>query len=312
MKFLEGWPERARELYAEFERQRRQKSRHSRDYLRNLGRFLAFQAERGLLFREFPPSLINAYLEKFTPKQQRTQLGILRPWMRFLYRRRELLSPLHEDYSGAHLPLYGRRPPLTHEQILQVFHLVPLDTSRGLRDRAFLEMAYGTAMRRAELINLDLADVELGEGWVFLRNTKNNRQRKVPLTYWASHYLRRYLEEARPLQTSPLSSTALWLNRFGQRLALSGLRQSLHRGHRIQDHLDFPFTLHQLRHSAATHMLTAGASLRAVQELLGHGDIASTGHYTHLNPYDLKEMHERFHPRNQAIGAGFFQDVTEP
>lgn len=310
MKFLEGWPERARELYAEFERQRRQKSRHSRDYLRNLGRFLAFQAELGFLFREFPPSLINAHLDRFTPKQQRQQLTILRPWMRFLYRRRELLTPLHEDYSGAHLPLYGRRPPLTHEQILQVFGLVPLDTPRGLRDRAFLEMAYGTAMRRAELINLDLPDLELSEGWVFLKDTKNNRQRKVPLTYWALFYTRRYLEEARPLLASPLSSTALWLNRFGQRLALTGFNQILDRGYRVQDHLDFSFTLHQLRHSAATHMLTAGASLRAVQELLGHVEIASTSHYTHLTPYDLKEMHERFHPRNQALGVGFF-DLDE-
>lgn len=306
----ETWPERGQDLYFEYAQQRQQRSRHTREYLRQLSRFLRFQAEQGFSFRDFPQHLVESYLDAVQPRQQRKELSVLRPWMRFLYRRKELLLPVHEDYPGSHLPHYGRRSPLSHEQILQAFELFPLDTPQGLRDRAILEVAYGTAMRREEIINLELPDVDLAEGWVFLRDTKNNRQRKVPLTRWAWHFLKRYLAEARPLLASPLSSKSLWLNRFGQKLHLSGINQRLSKVYRVEKTLGFAFTPHQLRHSAATHLLTAGASLRVVQELLNHAKMASTAHYTHLTPQYLKDMHERFHPRNHALGAGIFD--TDP
>lgn len=309
----EDWPLRARQLLAEYARRRAQKSRHARDHLRQLHRFLQFQSKHGASFRDFSKTVVYGYLVGFTARQARHWLTILRPWMRFLFQRKELLQPHHEDFSGAHLPLYGRRAALTYEQVLIVLNLPPLDTPQGLRDRALLEMAYGTGMRKGELLALDLGDLDLGEGFVFVKDSKNNRQRKVPLTGWARHFLRRYLEESRPQLTSPLSSNTLWLNRYGTRLYRTAINLRLKKYYHVRKALGgVPFAFHQLRHSAATHLLVAGAPLVVVKELLGHSCIESTAIYTHLTPAHLLEMHHRFHPRNSPEWAGVFSVAENP
>jgi integrase/recombinase XerD len=188
---------------------------------------------------------------------------------------------------------------------LQVLDLPPLDEPEGLRDRAILEMAYGSAMRRSELVYLDLADVDLATGLVSIRQAKNYCQRTVPLTHWALHYLRRYLQEARPQLASPLSLNALWLSETGHRLSKNRLGQRLMHVYMAEETLGFAFTLHQLRHACATHLLNSGAPLRDVQELLGHLHLNSTATYTHLTPARLRQVHRRCHPRNDP---GYFPD----
>ncbi|MCW5872954.1 MAG: tyrosine-type recombinase/integrase [Candidatus Eremiobacteraeota bacterium] len=177
---------------------------------------------------------------------------------------------------------------LSHEQVLQVLAIPLVTEPLGLRDRAYLEMAYGTEMRRGELHALELTDLDLNQGLVLVRKPKNMEQRTVPLTNWALHYLLRYLEEARPKLTSPLSLNALWLSETGRRMRLSGLGERFYKEYRAHKTLDFPFTLHQMRHACATHLLQAGASIREIQQLLGHRELASTEIYTHLTPTRLR------------------------
>jgi len=303
------WPPRSQELYQAFYRNRQQRTVVARYEMFCLDAFFRHQEQQGLSFRDFPQTSVEKYLEKFRPARRRLVLGTLRAWLRFLHRRKELLLPLHEAFGEWAFPGYARRHALSHTQVLQVFNLVPVDDPNGLRDRAFLEMAYGTAMRRGELLALELADLDLAAATVIVRRTKNDRQRLMPLTRWALHYLQRYLTEARPYFTSPLSSNTLWLNDRGGQLDAGRIGHRLAKVYQVQKRLGFAFTLHQLRHSAATHLLSAGASLMAVKELLGHVELNSTAIYTHRTPVHLVQVHDRCHPRNQAEWAGAFAEV---
>ena len=133
-----------------------------------------------------------------------------------------------------------------------------------------------------------------------IRQTKNGYQRNVPLTHWAIHFLLLYLQRTRPNLTSPLSSNALWLNRRGGRIALGWANGPLWTFYRVEETLGFPITIHMLRHATATHLLTSGASIGGVQELLGHRCLNSTQIYTSITPTHLQEVHDRCHPRNNG------------
>jgi site-specific recombinase XerD len=194
---------------------------------------------------------------------------------------------------------------LTYEEVCQFLRVFPLDDPLGLRDRAYLELAYATGMRRAELGRLDLAHVDLTTNLVHILKAKNCYARVVPINRWARHFLIRYLEEVRPLLTSPLSANALWLNRRGRRMHPGLVYLRLAKNYPLGKLLGFKVTPHQLRHACATHLLQSGAPLRAVQELLGHRDINSTAIYTHITPTHLKAVHDRCHPRNNGSVADF-------
>ena len=291
-----AWPPHAQALYWEFQRKISQKLKSAHAYLLRLDQFFHYQEQAGYSFREFPQSLLGEYFNLHGTRHVIT----LRIWLRFLFQRKELLMPLHTELNYPR-PIYRRRAILSYEQVLQLLKLPPLDEAAGLRDRAFLELAYGTGMRHGELEALDLSDVDLHSGWVYIREAKNAYQRKVPLTHWAIHFISRYLQESRPLLVTPLSPpNALWLNALGKRFARHCMGQRLHGLYRVKKTLGFPLTLHHLRHACATHLLAGGASLRDVQELLGHRDIRSTQIYTHITPVYLRSVHERCHPRNNG------------
>lgn len=298
----ESWPISAGNLYERFRARLKQRLRHPRVILQLLRPFLAAQERLGLTFREFPTHFVQGYLAELRPDPRRSTLRALRQWWRFLFAQRELLLPLHEE-TWWKFSRPRQRAARTHEQILQVLALPPLDEPAGIRDRAMLEVAYATGMRAGELIALDLIDLDLAEARVTIRQPKNGRQRTAPLTEWALRYLKLYLAKARPQLTSLLSSNALWLNPAGQRVNLNLLGNRLKRIYRSRETLGFTFTLHQLRHACATQLLEAGAPLRQVQELLGHQDLNSTQIYTHLTPVGLREVHRRCHPRNNGSFA---------
>jgi site-specific recombinase XerD len=293
------WPERAQALYRDFVVYLKQKMKTSRAYPRCLRPFFSEQVRRGLSFRDFPAEFLSAYLAALTRRNQDSFLSALRSWLRFLYLRRELLLPLHKELS-LYRPrlLQLRRVLLSYDQVLQVLQLPPLESLEGLRDRAMLEVAYASGMRPGELEALDVGDVDLKEALVNIRQAKNSCQRNVPLTRWALHYLKRYLEIARPQLASPLSWSALWLNPQGRRLRSDVLGKRLVHQYQSRQRLGFAFVLYQLRHACATHLLTAGACLRDIQELLGHLDINNTQLYTHITPTHLSDVHRRCHPRN--------------
>ena len=295
----ESWPPEGCQLYWDFQRHMTQRVKSVRQFFLVLHGFLNYQAQLGLAFREFPQATTDAYIEAQTPHNRRTIASALRVWTRFLFARKALLVAVHEEIPRPPAPR-TRRKLLSHDQVLQLLQLPWLDEPCGLRDRTYLEMAYGSGLRPAESAALDIADVDLNAGQVHIGDPKNSYQRIVPLTGWTLHFLRRYLEEARPQLSTPLSPSSLWLNAEGKRAHVSLVNSRLEKVYRARERLGFSVTVYQLRHACATHMLTAGADLREVQELLGHRVLQSTQTYTHITPSTLLSVHERCHPRNNG------------
>lgn len=172
--------------------------------------------------------------------------------------------------------------------------LPPADEARGLRDRAIIEILYGSGVRVSELCSLDLEDVDLRRGSIVVEG-KGRKERKLPLSEPACRALERYVTEGRGDLARPSSGSALFLGVRGGRLGTRAVRSMLDRYTRLEE--GSKISPHTLRHSFATHLLDAGADLRAVQELLGHEDLATTQIYTHVSTERLKAVYERTHPR---------------
>ena len=162
------------------------------------------------------------------------------------------------------------------------------------RDAAILEILYGAGLRISELCGLGPSDVDLRGGLVTVLG-KRSKIRRVPLGEAAIAAIRAYLDEARKILTVPASPPdALFLNRRGRRLTPRDARRILERRLLTDGRAISP---HTLRHAYATHLLEGGADLRAVQELLGHADVATTQLYTHLTKDRLRAVYDATHPR---------------
>lgn len=157
----------------------------------------------------------------------------------------------------------------------------------SLRDRAILELLYGSGLRVSEMAALTVSDI--GGPHFLTVLGKGNKERTVPVGRPARDALNRYLAESRPELAGERSGDVLWVGVRGGPLGTRGLRRVV-RG-RVAT---FP---HALRHSFATHLLEGGADLRTVQDLLGHADLATTQIYTSVTRRHIKAMYERSHPR---------------
>ncbi len=169
-------------------------------------------------------------------------------------------------------------------------------TTLSLRDRAMLETLYATGLRVSELVRLRLNDVSLQKG-VIVTLGKGTKQRAVPMGEEAMVWIRRYMEEARPLLLKNKSSVYFFLSIRGHAMTRQNFWEVIKKtallagieGRRIKPHV--------LRHSFATHLIEGGADLRSVQAMLGHADISTTQIYTHVTTGRLKKLHKKGHPR---------------
>jgi len=165
----------------------------------------------------------------------------------------------------------------------------------ALRDRALLETMYACGLRASEAIGLELADVDLKEGFLRARG-KGSKERLVPLGRKAVAAISAYLRGGRPKLVGERHEPKLFVNFRGGPLSRQGLYKIVQR-HAREAGLAGQMSPHTLRHSFATHLLAGGCDLRAVQEMLGHADIATTQMYTHLSGQQLKDVYFRAHPR---------------
>jgi integrase/recombinase XerC len=169
-----------------------------------------------------------------------------------------------------------------------------LERAVGLRDRAALELLYGSGLRVGEVATLTLDRVDVERGRVLVLG-KGSKEREVPISEYAADAVRDYLEHGRS-RMAPGGSRQLFFNRRGKAFSERDIRSMVERygatllpGRHV--------TPHTLRHSFATHLLEGGADIRAVQELLGHASVATTQRYTHVSRRRLFEAYERAHPR---------------
>jgi len=192
-------------------------------------------------------------------------------------------------------PRQGRRLPvhLTQKEVARLFDTL---SDAKERDRAILEVLYGGGLRLAELVGMNLEDIDLREGTVLVRG-KGRKERIAPLGGPAIAALRAYLASPdRPTPPLAAQPEPVFTGRGGRRLSRRTVQNIVRRWLRsVSDHVHL--SPHTLRHSFATHLLERGADLRSVQELLGHRSLTSTEIYTHMTVDRLRRTYDRSHPR---------------
>jgi integrase/recombinase XerD len=186
--------------------------------------------------------------------------------------------------------------PISYSQAMLLLEQpAKLSTPEAKRDKAMLELLYASGMRVSELMSLNLGSVDTEGGSVRCFG-KGHKERVIPIAPRAALTIKEYLQEARPHLVHNDAEKALFLNRRGERLTRQGFWQIL-KGYAKSAELDAEISPHTLRHSFATHMLSGGADLRSVQELLGHANISTTQVYTHLTTEHIRRSYEKSHPR---------------
>jgi len=165
----------------------------------------------------------------------------------------------------------------------------------GIRDRAWLELLYASGLRISELVGIDLGDIELRSRLVKVRG-KGSKERIIPFGTKAEDAVRAWLTERQKLLATFSEEEALFLNYRGERITTRSVRR-LFDGYIHDASLRAGISPHTMRHSFATHLLNAGADLRAIQELLGHASLSTTQKYTHLNDWQLIAVYKKAHPR---------------
>jgi len=223
----------------------------------------------------------------------------LRNFFRFLSRHHELLINPADDLAVPRCP---PRPPtdVPDLNMMKRLLLVPnVRTAKGIRDRAMLELLYSSGLRVSELTGLDLGDVDLEAGELRVRRGKGGKDRVVPVGRAACLWVGRYLRAARPTLNRSAGELALFLSQNGGRWSRRRIAQLMRELVRKAG-LKGRITAHTLRHAFATHMLRGKASLRHLQEMLGHVKLSTTQIYTKVDISDLKEVHRRCHPRGRS------------
>lgn len=186
---------------------------------------------------------------------------------------------------------------LTLEEIDRMIAQIDLSKAESHRNRAIIEILYGSGLRVSELVNLHLSDLYRKEG--FMRITgKGNKQRLVPISPVADEWLEYWLEDRNKLDIKAEYSDIVFLNRYGRQLTRAMIFTIIKTLAKLAN-IRKTISPHTLRHSFATHLLQNGADLRIIQNLLGHEDITTTEIYTHVEIQDLREAILKYHPENR-------------
>jgi integrase/recombinase XerD len=210
-------------------------------------------------------------------------------------RRDELIGD--DPTAALSAPRRAKKLPhvLNYAEVQKLLAAPRGDEPTTLRDRALLEVMYACGLRASETIGLELGDLDLRQGFLRARG-KGSKERLVPLGRKAIAAISVYLRGGRPKLVGDRHEAKLFVNFRGGPLSRQGLYKIVQRNARSAG-LEGRMSPHTLRHSFATHLLAGGCDLRAVQEMLGHADIATTQMYTHLSGERLKEVYFQAHPR---------------
>lgn len=266
-----------------------------RAYRRDLNDFYEFLKSEDLDYKNITRNDIRGFLLKLrdknlTKKSISRKISGVRSFYRFL---------LKEGYINKNplltleLPRVEKKLPtfLTEEEVFKLINSPNKKTILGLRDNLILKMLYSTGMRVSELVSLRISELNLDKGEVIIKG-KGNKERVVFLTEDILNDIKFYIQKRRK------NSNFLFLNRKGKLLTDKGVRLLVEKyAKKVIPYKNV--TPHTLRHTFATHLLTNGADLRSVQELLGHTKLSTTQIYTHLTRENLKKVYENFHPHSK-------------
>jgi len=185
---------------------------------------------------------------------------------------------------------------LSEEEMEEFLDLPRTDKPLDLRDVALLELLYATGIRVSELVGINLEDLKFTERLVRIRG-KGKKERLVPFGSKAEESLRAYLRVRSKINKGQIEEKPLFLNYRGKKLSSRSVERTVDK-HILRSALSRKISPHSLRHSFASHLLSRGADLRVIQELLGHESLATTQKYTHLDIKHLLEVYRKSHPRS--------------
>lgn len=228
---------------------------------------------------------------------QSCYLHTVRRFFLWLVKKGVLLEDPARDLPAPESLRLPRRV-LTKAEARRLMSAPSRSSVQGQRDRAILEVLYGTGLRRGECLRLDVTDVDLGQELLLVRSGKGKKDRMVPLTRQAASALDLYLREGRLELVKDSCELALFLSKYGLRMSPTCLWTLLTK-HAQAARIEGAVFPHALRHAYATHLLKGKASIRHVQELLGHQSLQSTAIYTRVHIEDLHEVVSRCHPRER-------------
>jgi integrase/recombinase XerD len=239
--------------------------------------------------------LLNLQEKKYAATTRARKLAAARSFFKFLTAENIIKEdPTHNMESlnvGRSLP-----KPISLAQVRALLEQpTKLSTPEAKRDEAMLQLLYASGLRVSELISVNVEDVNIIDGDVRVFG-KGRKERIIPIHKQAATVVEQYVRDARPHLARNKDEKAMFLNRRGERLTRQGFWQILKQYAKLAG-LTTAVTPHTLRHSFATHMLSGGADLRAVQELLGHANISTTQVYTHLTTEHVRRSYEKAHPR---------------
>ncbi|MBF0107131.1 MAG: tyrosine-type recombinase/integrase [Deltaproteobacteria bacterium] len=298
------------ELFLQHEKAKERRSLSSmRVYL--IKHFLAYLEEQEKHFIEdITPNLLQDFQlslafkrksnnEFYTIATRHRIVSFLNVFCRWLVDEDYLVINPARKLENVKVPERLPRHVLTEKEMCQLLESIDTSTTLGFRDRVIMEIFYGTAMRKNELRNLKLSDVDLENGYIFIEQGKGRKDRVVPIGTGLKKLIKEYILCVRPKLNTYGDNPYLVITYkkkgpvcpsvIAQRFRIVSEKSLLNK--KIYPHL--------FRHACATHMIRRGAPLRHVQELLGHRSVRSTQVYTHITINDLKKAHKKYHPREQ-------------
>ncbi len=233
---------------------------------------------------------------KYDPSSSARKLSAIKTFFKFLSLEKNIK---HNPASELEAPRLNKKLPdvLSEAEMTGLLEGITTLTPEGLRDRAILEIMYATGMRISEVVNLKIHDYDTVAQYIRCMG-KGSKERIIPVGKVAADWVDEYIDKTRRLilEKTETASGELFLNKKGKKFSRVWLWKIITR--RVAEAgLRKEITPHTIRHSFATHLLTHGADLRSVQEMLGHSSISTTQIYTHIDRSRLREVHKKYHPR---------------
>lgn len=267
-----------------------------RSYGDDVRKFLRYLQEEGVLIRKINEGVIEEYfvsLVNLNSYSFNRNISSIRAFLEFLekvYGYCICISDIHSIKTYRHLP-----QALSKEEVDKILD-ISLKTPFDYRNKAMLEVMYGSGLRVSEVTALKEKNIDLDSGVVRFFG-KGSKERMVPLSCMATRYLRIYLEEYRCFFVKKRITDNIFLNNHGSALTRQGFLMILKKICE-QKGISKEVTPHSLRHSFATHLLEGGADLRSIQVMLGHENLSTTQIYTNLGVDTVRENYDMYHPRS--------------
>ncbi len=269
-------------------------------YLRDIEQYASFLLRyHGI---KSPKDIERVHLEAYmrslkrsiSTKSMARKLTAIKSFHHFLMLEKEVSEDIAKSYKS---PKIEKSLPkvLSVDEVVSILNQIDSSTDLGLRNQALLELIYGSGLRVSELLDIEMGDIHLNQGYIIVKG-KGSKERMVPISDPSVIALRDYIIKSREHLLHQVKTPFLFVNQKGSRLSRQGFFKLLKKlAHDAGVETDC--SPHTLRHSFATHLLENGMDLRTLQSLLGHEDISTTQIYTHISQKRIQEIYQQAHPR---------------